>query len=242
MSGTPARHGAERFLVPVYTRDADLVVSETSYTVADQQPLPVLTDPPTSPVRRPDPEPLVPLTHRRIRVLSNYWHAGWHHARPTTWIRGEALDRLGHAAGALPARLGLAVFDAWRPLALQAELYEAAYGEPGLPEGYVAEPVADPSTPPPHLTGGTVDLTLTLDGTPLALGTGFDDFTPAAATDALETVPGHSRELRRLLVATMRSAGFVVLHCEWWHFEFGTRRWAAITGGQARYGAIAVPE
>jgi D-alanyl-D-alanine dipeptidase len=39
----------------------------------------------------------------------------------------------------------------------------------------------------------------------------------------------------------MRSGGFVVLHCEWWHFEFGTRRWAAITGNAPRYGAASLP-
>ena len=103
----------------------------------------------------------------------------------------------------------------------------------------MAEPIADPRTPPPHLTGGTVDLTLTLDGTPLALGTGFDDFTPEAYTESLEQTPGASRELRRLLYRAMRDAGFVVLHCEWWHFEYGTRRWAAITGNHPLYGPAA---
>jgi len=183
----------------------------------------------------------VPVAHRRIRILSNYWHAGWEHAVPSTWLRAEAMDRLGRAADHLPERLGLAVFDAWRPLPLQAELYHAAYDEPGLPEGYVADPNPDPTTPPPHLTGGTVDLTLTLDGTPLALGTGFDDFTERAETDALEREPGAARELRRLLYRSMRANDFVVLHCEWWHFEFGTRRWAAITGKPARYGPAAEP-
>ena len=149
------------------------------------------------------------------------------------------MERLAHVADHLPAQLGLAEFDAWRPLPLQAELFHAAYDEPGLPPGYVADPDPDPATPPPHLTGGTVDLTLTLtltlDGVPLALGTGFDDFT-ALSPMHLEHLPGASRDLRRLLYRSMRSAGFVVLHCEWWHLEFGTRRWAAITGNQSRYG------
>ena len=39
----------------------------------------------------------------------------------------------------------------------------------------------------------------------------------------------------------MSSSGFVVLHCEWRHFEFGTRRWAAITGNQPRYGPAPTP-
>lgn len=238
-SGPPG-HGPERFLLPCYTEAASTVVPRCGYTVVAQAPLPELDDPEYPPVLASRDEVLVPVAHRRIRVLSNYWHAGWEAALPTTWLRAEALDRLAFAAESLPERLGLAVFDAWRPLDLQAELYAAAYDEPGLPAGYVAEPIADPRTPPPHLTGGTVDLTLTLDGTPLALGTGFDDFTARAGAASLEGEPGEARELRRLLYHTMRSAGFVVLHCEWWHFEFGTRRWASITGNSPLYGPAAL--
>lgn len=237
----PAGEGPERFLLPCYTQPADEVVHRCRFGLAPQQPLPALADPEYPRVTNPVDEELVPLAHRRIRVLSNYWHAGWDAALPSTWLRAEAFDRLSHAAEHLPERLGLAIFDAWRPLALQAELYDAAYHEPGLPAGFVAEPIADPGTPPPHLSGGTVDLTLTLDGTPLALGTGFDDFTSAAFADSLEHVPGAARELRRLLYSAMREAGFVVLHCEWWHFEFGTRRWAAITGNDPKYGPASLP-
>ena len=244
MSGVlsgPVGHGPERFLHPCYTEDAEAAVHRCGFSVADHAALPALLDPLYPPVTNPDHEPLVEVHHRRIRVLSNYWHAGWEAAIPGTWLRGEAFARLEHVAVHLPERLGLAVFDAWRPLALQAELYDAAYGEPGLPDGYVAEPIADPHMPPPHVTGGTVDLTLTLDGTPLALGTGFDDFTALAAAASWESRPGATRELRRLLYGAMRDAGFVVLHCEWWHFEFGTRRWAAITGDIPRYGPAQAP-
>ena len=240
MPGPPGI-GPERFLLPCYTRPAEQVVAACAFDLEPQPVLPHLLDPAYPPVQTPSSDPLVPLSHRRIRVLSNYWHAGWDAALPTTWLRAEAFDRLSHVAENLPDRLGLAVFDAWRPLALQAELYDAAYHEPGLPDGFVAEPIADPTTPPPHLTGGTVDLTLTLDGTPLALGTGFDDFTSAAFTESLENIPGASRELRRLLYRSMRAAGFVVLHCEWWHFEFGTRRWGAVTGNEPMYGPAAAP-
>jgi D-alanyl-D-alanine dipeptidase len=244
MSDRERLHGAERFLLPCYTVAAEAVADEIAAAgvgMAPQPSLPGLIDPTPTAVTDPHAEPMVPIAHRRIRVLSNYWHAGWEAALPTTWLRAEAAERLGHVADRLPERLGLAVFDAWRPLALQAELYHAAYDEPGLPDGYVAFPDPDPTSPPPHVTGGTADLTLTLDGLPLALGTGFDDFTALAATDALEATPGVARELRRLLYRAMREAGFVVLHCEWWHFEFGTRRWAAIKGVTPKYGPTEPP-
>ena len=208
--------------------------------------------PPIGPLREPEDmppaplvtdtdEPLVRPEHRGIRLLAPYFHEGWRHARPDTWIRAGVAERLGTVADALPHGFGLAIFDAWRPLALQAELFDAAYGDDRLPPGFIADPDPDPTTPPAHLTGGAVDLTLTWHSAPLALGTAFDDFTARAAADALEPQAGRSRELRRLLVAAMRSEGFIVLDIEWWHFEWGTRRWAALRGERCRYGAVAAP-
>jgi zinc D-Ala-D-Ala dipeptidase len=214
----------------------NLGISLEDLGIGPQPPLPVLTDPEPSPVTNPSPEALVPIEHRRIRVLSNYFHAGWEHASRAMLLRESAMQRLTAVVDALPPRIGLAVFDAYRPLPLQAELYDAAYSDTRLPPGFVSEPVADPATPPPHLTGGTVDLSLTIDGIALALGTDFDGFTEDAETVFLENTPGPDRELRRFLVHHMRAEDFVALHCEWWHFEYGTRRWAAIKGLQPIYG------
>lgn len=205
-------------------------------------PLPVLIEPDHQPpVLDSTDERLVEVAGRRLTVVDAYARAGWSNARPGAWLREEALSRLLAAVSALPDEFGLAIFDAWRPLALQEELYRAAYPHPGLPPGFVAAPSDSPSEPPPHLTGGTVDCTLTHGGRPLALGTGYDDFTPLAHTAAFEDEPGVVRELRRLLFWAMAGTGFVVLANEWWHFEFGTRRWAAITGQAPRYGPASPP-
>ncbi|MDH4309919.1 MAG: D-alanyl-D-alanine dipeptidase [Acidimicrobiia bacterium] len=199
--------------------------------------LPAMSEPVEQPVvTAPLDEPLVAVEHPNIAVIDAYHRAGWSAARSGTWIRAGAFDRLVAAVEQLPSGFGLSVFDAWRPLELQAEIYEAAYAAPGLPPGFVAPPSADPERPPPHLTGGTVDLTLSYEGRSLALGTGFDAFTPEAAATAFEDSPGMVRDLRRLLYWSMRSAGFVVLNQEWWHFEYGTRRWAALTGAPPLYG------
>lgn len=219
-----------------------MVCADLGLTPPDQRPLPDLIEPEPMPrIEHPSEEPMVPVRHPRVTVLEIYRQAGWANVEPGTWLRASALDRLGRAADELPDRWGLCVFDAWRPLRLQAELYDAAYGQPGLPPGFVSKPTPDPATPPPHLTGGTVDCSFTVDGIPLGLGTGFDDFTPAARSTALETEPGLDRDLRRWLYWTMRGAGFVLLDCEWWHFEYGTRRWAAITGNAPRYGPASPP-
>jgi D-alanyl-D-alanine dipeptidase len=189
------------------------------------------------PVTTPSNEPLVPVACPRVRNLSAYHRVGWPGAPAISRGRVEAVRRLHAATETLPDRYGLAVFDGWRPMALQAQLYDTAYADPGLPPGFVSYPSTDPALPPPHPTGGTFDLTLTLDDVPLGLGTTFDEFSPTAVTAAFEDLPGPVRELRRLLYWTMRSTGFVVIDCGWWHFEYGTRRWAALTGEPPRYGA-----
>lgn len=231
-----------RFDEPGLTQSAELVCAELGVLPPSQESLPHLFEPEELPlVETNSDDPLVRMVHPRIRNLENYRLAGWGGSRPGTWLRAEAAERLYMAAEGLPRRWGLCIFDAWRPLDLQAELYDCAYSDPNIPAGFVSPPDHDPRTPPPHLTGGTVDLSLTLDGIPLALGTGFDEFTDSARTPALERTPGACRELRRWLYSVMSGSGFVVLDCEWWHFEFGTRRWAAIKGCDPIYGPANAP-
>lgn len=231
-----------RFDEPLLTRPGAEVCAELGLELPAQVELPPMIEPDPMPaVANAVNETLVTVAAPGVTLLENYRRAGWANAHRGTWLRSSVLERLGSAASALPERWGICVFDAWRPLPLQAELYDAAYSNPDLPPGFVSEPEADPTMPPPHLTGGTVDCSLTVDGIALGLGAGFDDFTSRARVDALEATPGTDRELRRWLYWTMRDAGFVVLDCEWWHFEFGTRRWAGITGGEPIYGPASPP-
>jgi D-alanyl-D-alanine dipeptidase len=208
---------------------------------ATGMPIPVLMPEPAA-LSRPAAvtdhgEPLAQIPAAGIDALHSYLTAGRRHATDRQWLRTGTLARLQQAAAALPSGLGIAVFDAWRPLALQQELFEAVSEDTG-PDGYsaVAPPSADPQAPPPHLTGGAVDLTLTWQGEPLELGTAFDEFTELARTQAFEDLAGPVRSLRRVLYHALREQDFVVLAEEWWHFEFGTRLWAALTGRPALYG------
>ncbi len=74
-----------------------------------------------------------------------------------------------------------------------------------------------------------MDLTLTLDGTPFALGTHYDHFTDAPG-GALESTPSVERSLRRLLAATLGEAGFAPYSLEWRYRSSGDRWSAAETG------------
>lgn len=88
----------------------------------------------------------------------------------------------------------LAIFDAWRPVTVQAFMVEHAIGEECCRRGvdrqrpsaeleavieavgqFWAPPSLDPATPPPHSTGAAVDLTLaTREGEALAMGSAID--------------------------------------------------------------------
>lgn len=189
-------------------------------------------------------EPLGFTSHPQIVNLSAYWRAGWVGAVQGAYLRGGALPRLYAVAEALPERFGLAIFDAWRTSVLQELL---AY----RPESPEHEPSSgDPRDPAAHNTGGAVDLTLTYEGHPLSLGTPFGDSTERAVTAYFEKTiaakgAGIGPEevavvtvLRRLLFGVMSKEGFVNLPSRWWHFEYGTRRWAAQTGETPLYGPM----
>lgn len=212
-------------------------------SVPEQPALPPIIEPERMPpVDGPVDEPLVAVADRAIQLPAPYWHAGWPAAVSGTFVRADVARRLVTVTAGLPEPFGLAVFDGWRPLELQRQIHRAAYQDGTLPPGFVSEPSTDPQTPPPHLTGGAVDVTLTYRRRPLALGTLFDAFTAQAASASFEATAGVVRELRRLLTARMLGVGFTGYQQEWWHFEYGTRRWAAVRGEHPRYGPTSPPQ
>lgn len=214
----------------------------TGVSISEQPPLPPIVEPGRMPpVEAPVDEPMVQVVDSHIQLPAPYWQVGWPAAVAGTFLRADVARRLVSVAAGLPEPFGLAVLDGWRPLELQRQIYRAAYQDTDLPPGFVSEPSTDPLNPPPHLTGGAVDVTLTYRCAPLALGTLFDAFTSQAASAALEITPGVVRELRRLLTARMLDAGFTGYQQEWWHFEHGTQRWAAVRGERPRYGPASPP-
>ncbi|MGE3142195.1 MAG: M15 family metallopeptidase [Hyphomonadaceae bacterium] len=153
--------------------------------------------------------------------------------------------------------LSLFVFDAWRPRAVQSYFHhhwaprEIKRRRPELSGAaleaevtrYWAAPSLDAMRPAPHATGGAVDLTLTLrDGTPLFMGSVFDDPTTLAHTDRFEQLEAdaalsfsaeEAQANRRVLYWAMIEAGFANHPDEWWHFSYGDQMWARLTGQKA---------
>ncbi|MBB6048253.1 M15 family metallopeptidase [Armatimonas rosea] len=198
-------------------------------------------------------EPLVTLVEGpRLHLQPVYAQLGFAGASTTITLRQGALERLERALATLPETLGFLVYDGFRPLIVQQALWDWQWAEvtrdyPHFTQAeiyekvrhFVAEPNADPTKPTPHRTGGAVDLTLfeLATGAELAMGTAFDEACDATVTDWFERYPQEPlTHNRRLLYHAMTQAGFANYPNEWWHFEYGTRRWAGHQSQQSYQG------
>jgi D-alanyl-D-alanine dipeptidase len=139
---------------------------------------------------------------------------------------------------------------AGRSLAAFADPAELAQGDPDLYARLAATvytfwgvPSDDARTPPPHSTGGAVDLTLQdASGYEADMGCPIDETTERAYPDYYADAPEmracHQR--RQLLNDVMTAAGFSRHAKEWWHFSLGDQM-AALAKGEpfAVYGRAA---
>ena len=106
--------------------------------------------------------------------------------------------------------LGLLIWDAYRPLAVQHVFWALVPDE---------RYVADPAKGSRHNRGAAVDLTLCdLRGRPLPMPTGFDDFSERAHRSSALWTPEQRRNSERLQAA-MERHGFAGLATEWWHYD-----------------------
>jgi len=126
-------------------------------------------------------------------------------------LRPEVAERLKRAqTAARAAGYGLLVYDCYRPLSVQREMWHLVPDE-----RYVANPAKGSR----HNRGAAVDLTLVdAAGTPLAMPTGYDDFSPRAHRDFTD-LPAAAVANRATLERIMTEAGFTGLPTEWWHFD-----------------------
>ncbi len=159
-------------------------------------------------------------------------------------------NQLAHAQSLLPDGLYLLVIGVFRPFATQKLMYDIVKEEtrkknPHWSEEFLtnyinvfsAAPIRD--TPPPHTTGGAVDLGIVDEA-----GERLDFVSPFEM--GWESAPmkkaGLSAEARRnrlLLSEVLLASGLTNFPGEWWHWSYGEPGWA-LRGGHpfALYGAV----
>jgi D-alanyl-D-alanine dipeptidase len=166
-------------------------------------------------------------------------------------VRAGLADRLDAARSLLPAGLGLRVAEGLRRAEDQQAIIAGYSAEicalhPGISASELdrlTSRFVAPLEVAPHVAGAAVDLTLVdACGEDLDLGTAIDAtpeesqgrcFTGAAGLSA------DARAHRDLLAAVLGAAGMVNYPTEWWHWSYGDRYWALVTGAPAAlYGPV----
>jgi len=132
------------------------------------------------------------------------------------YLHRDAATALAEVQRELAAKnLGLKVYDAYRPLSVQQQMWDLIHDE-----RYVSNPAMNAGR---HTRGTAVDLTLVdQHGHELRMPTAFDDFTERAHRGAAGIPPDAARNAK-LLEDVMVRHGFIPYPFEWWHFDY--RNW-----------------
>jgi D-alanyl-D-alanine dipeptidase len=158
------------------------------------------------------------------------------------WLRRGVVERLLTAQRSLPYGLRLLVVENYRPPDTQASIFSGYRDELRLLHPDWSDErlhmetckFVSPVQVAPHSTGGALDVTLcTADGAELDMGTELDA-TPEASGNACFThalnIAAPARRNRRTLSGALHRAGLVNYPTEWWHWSYGDRYWAVLTG------------
>ncbi len=239
-------------------------------------------------------EPLIEIPLDKFAVISPhpYQQVGASYPNYSPYhLRQGVIDRLLSAQDYLQTQQPgwkLAIFDAYRPIAVQKFMVEHTFGELAQARGWEREsltpdqseslwelvhqiwavPNYDRATPPPHSTGGAIDLALAdAKGAIVDFGSPIDEISGRSHPDYYAplrlhsvttppknslTIPPEDLEIpdsqrqvyhqKRLLLKTvMEQAGFQRHPGEWWHFCYGDQMWAWIAEATtAIYGRVEV--
>jgi D-alanyl-D-alanine dipeptidase len=170
-------------------------------------------------------------------------------------LRESVARMLAEAAQNVPDGLRLQIVEGYRPIAVQRahfarSLEEARKRFPNADETtilreagrYSAPP--DAITPPPHLTGGAVDLELIDEaGERLDFTSPFDLFDMKHAAMHARGLSETAEKNRALLRSILEPTGLTNYADEWWHWSYGDNGWALRVGAKnAIYDKIELPK
>lgn len=212
--------------------------------------------------------PICPISDECVRVndkllcKSYYWH---YDPRPVgamedIFLRKRLASKLCQIDKVLyPLGFCLLIQEGYRPLSVQRFVQEVSVirglknENPEISDAELSRKVemfaasadGDPlSSPPPHLTGGAVDLTIVYsdNGKQVDMGKKGGLYN-TAFPDALEQTKlvefEDAKRFRRLLFWLAREQQIVVNPTEWWHLSWGDQMWAwASKIPSAKYGVV----
>jgi D-alanyl-D-alanine dipeptidase len=221
-------------------------------------------------------EPLVAIPHETFAFVQPHPYeklGAPYDDKSPFYVRQRVLERLLQAQHLLQASncgWKIQIFDAYRPLAVQQFMVEHTFAkvlqQKGLTESELTEPerasilelvyefwaLPDPdlAKPPPHSTGGAVDITLVdATGQVVDMGSAIDELSSRSYPNHFATSKNAPEQTyhthRELLNRVMIQAGFQRHPGEWWHFCYGDQMWAWLMNQTdstfaaiARYGRV----
>lgn len=167
-----------------------------------------------------------------------------------TRVRRGVAERLENARRLLPEGIAFRVAEGHRSATDQlaiidwytAELLAADPTLAGAALDRLASRFVAPIDVAPHVAGAAIDVTLMdAHGRDLELGTPIDatpEDSDGRCAFSADVDPG-ARANRTTLAAALDGAGFVNYPTEWWHWSYGDRYWALVTGAPtAIYGSV----
>ena len=184
------------------------------------------------------------------RTLSKRLHFAQKHPKfadmpRTPRVRQGVAEKLAQAAGSLPDGIDVVIIEGFRPLAQQRFMYEELKAEFAQkhPEWGKAtlhritntmSAPPDDECPPPHSTGGAVDLSLIRVSNHewLDMTSPFEMDETSAPGDT-KGLSEEAQKNRRLLFDTLNATGLTNYLGEWWHWSYGDSGWALRIGAKA---------
>lgn len=172
-------------------------------------------------------------------------------------LRKTVYKKLLQAQKLLPNNLSLCVYEGYRSLEYQEEIFIKKFAQlyqqnPKQPYKKLFEQTTRVVSPvvnlngsiniPPHSTGAAVDVYLiNSNGEPIEMGIhpkdSFNDVDGTLCAMDSKKISKEAKLHRQIMAKALKKVGFVNYYTEYWHWSYGDRFWAYHAGAQyAIYG------
>ena len=158
--------------------------------------------------------------------------------RRETLVRAPVAEMLVRAAQSLPSGFRLGVIEGWRAPHIQRRMYLGVWRifqerHPDWSDVKLKRVVnrftapLDRRVPPPHSTGGAVDLFLCdAQGQRVDLTSPYGLHDPAGFPLGAPLLTDVARRHRAILAEALLTTGLTNYPSEWWHWTYGDQGWA----------------
>lgn len=164
----------------------------------------------------------------------------------TPFARMSVITKVQKALELLPNNYGFVLIEGYRRYAVQKALFNKRFTllqnqHPQFSTAQLHEEtvkyVSDPDIYSPHVTGGAIDLAIVNENKELLDMGNLFEYTDTANLYS-SNLNDTQKENRQLLISVMERVGLVNYPYEWWHWSYGDKYWAFVSGQNAVYDSL----